>query len=67
MTLTDWLRSDWLETYESFVGNYYFKVTAYRLASIGLVGNIHGLPYCFKMVFRLTDWLRSDWLETPDD
>ena len=37
---------------------------AYRLASIGLVGNRFSLKYASWICGKLTDWLRSDWLET---
>ena len=37
---------------------------AYRLASIGLVGNTIIPSFLHSDLVRLTDWLRSDWLET---
>ena len=43
MTLTDWLRSDWLETFTTYPA-FLNAFNAYRLASIGLVGNVYGLP-----------------------
>ena len=60
--LTDWLRSDWLET--SHYQHFWNNAQAYRLASIGLVGN-GGILGIAEIGTPLTDWLRSDWLETP--
>ena len=45
--LTDWLRSDWLETYLIATSNDTILM-AYRLASIGLVGNLRRV-YCTDM------------------
>ena len=39
VTLTDWLRSDWLETKTELAKPPIKPAFAYRLASIGLVGN----------------------------
>ena len=39
---------------------------AYRLASIGLVGNSSKSIAALHWSVTLTDWLRSDWLETKN-
>ena len=62
--LTDWLRSDWLETTMLLRAQNKYRHIAYRLASIGLVGNATGTVIGSNLSERLTDWLRSDWLET---
>ena len=62
--LTDWLRSDWLETNALLAFPPFASLLAYRLASIGLVGNDSPSFCCAVFAAALTDWLRSDWLET---
>ena len=64
-SLTDWLRSDWLETYPNGYNIDLLSHYAYRLASIGLVGNSESKAITLY-ISVLTDWLRSDWLETPN-
>ena len=46
--LTDWLRSDWLETDINAQLFAIAKSEAYRLASIGLVGNCSYLEKVFR-------------------
>ena len=57
--LTDWLRSDLVETTEDHKGRDRLLLLAYRLASIGLVGNVVTINV-FPNSPALTDWLRSD-------
>ena len=66
--LTDWLRSDWLETRDQSLGRPHFG--AYRLTSIGLVGNgAENLssPFfkpCLPIGFDRISWKHRSWIST---